>query len=223
NDRTQKAIPRAVAELVCQRLKAQRVPEALRGRAGGWALPLWAQKAVAVLWSVATVSAVKSHERASLGWHESIRLDPNRRGITRGQQQYRGRNCGRRRGWYRRRPTAHGRACRLPRRGGTAAARRTRVDDARKFRISHRSPLRLAASGCPHSLARLRRGPGLPDGQHAAAVDAAFGPDRFSALGANQLSASAAKIPPAASFPPRARAGRFGRDVSRAARPLECL
>jgi hypothetical protein len=51
---------------------------------------LWVQKAVAVFWSVATVSAVKSHERASLGWHDrsldrSVRLDPNRRGITRGQ------------------------------------------------------------------------------------------------------------------------------------------
>src|SRR5262249_52494211 len=188
-----------------------------------WALTLWAQKAVAVLWSVATVSAVKSHERASLGWHESIRLDPNRRGITRGQQQYRGRNCGRRRGWYRRRPAAHGCACRLSRRGGTAAARRTRVDDARKFGISNRPRLRLAAFGRSQSLARHCRGPRLLDRQDGAAVVAASGSDRLSALGANQLSASAAKILPAASFSPRASAGRSGRGVSRAARPVECL
>jgi hypothetical protein len=70
-------------------------------------------KSRSVSWSVATVSALKPHERASLGRHDrsldrSARLDPNRCGITRGQQRYRGRNCGRRRGWYRRRPAAHG-------------------------------------------------------------------------------------------------------------------
>src|SRR5262245_39609373 len=54
NDRTQKAIPRAVAERRCQRLEAQRVPEALQRSAREWALTLWAQKAVAVPWSVAT-------------------------------------------------------------------------------------------------------------------------------------------------------------------------
>src|SRR5262249_31582879 len=85
-----KGSPRAVAERRCQRFEAQRVPEALQGRAREWALTLWAQKAVAVFWSVATVSAVKSHERASLGrdarsLDRSVRLDPNRRRITRGQ------------------------------------------------------------------------------------------------------------------------------------------
>src|SRR5262249_51979123 len=81
----------------------------------------------------------------------SARLDPNRRGTTRGQQRNRGRNCGRRRGWYRSGPPAHGRAPRLSRPGGTAAARRTRVDDARKLGISDRSRLRLAAFGRPQS------------------------------------------------------------------------
>src|SRR5262249_498299 len=161
-----KAIPRGVAERRCQRPEAQRVPEALQRRAREWALTLWAQKAVAVPWSVATVSAVKSHERAWLGRHDrsldrSVRLDPNPRGIMRGKWRCRGRNWGRRRGWYRRRPAAHGCACRLSRRGGTAAARRTRVDDARKFGISNRPRLRLAAFGRSQSLARHCRGPRL--------------------------------------------------------------
>ena len=43
--------------------RGAKVPEALQRRAREWALTLWAQKAVAVPWSVATVSAVKSHER----------------------------------------------------------------------------------------------------------------------------------------------------------------
>src|SRR5262249_46607040 len=114
-------------------------------------------------------------------------------------------------------------ACRLSRRGGTAAARRTRVDDARKFGIFNRPRLRLAAFGRSQSLARHCRGPRLLDRQDAAAVVAASGSDRLSALGANQLSASAAKILPAASFSPRARAGRSGCDVPRAGRPVECL
>jgi hypothetical protein len=49
-------------------------------------------------------------ERRSLGAHDGW-LDPNRRGITRGQQRYRGSRCGRWRRWYRRGPAAHGRAC----------------------------------------------------------------------------------------------------------------
>jgi len=82
----------------------------------------------------------------------------------------------------------------LSRRGGTAAARRTRVDDARKFGISNRSRLRLAAFGRPQSLARHCRGTRLLDRQDAAAVDAAFRSARLSAFGANQLSACAAKF-----------------------------